>query len=101
MTASPLSTNQLLPLLALPTFRARARRELGEIAIIPLREAGLCPQCEAVSNLERCPVCDSQTVVLGRVLERRRELGSRLASNRTGNRDRRDRRKLASQAVRS
>jgi len=32
--------------------------------IIPLVIAGLCPQCNAVVNMVKCPICDSETMAL-------------------------------------
>ena len=46
------------------------KKPLHSICIIPLNEAALCAdlECNTVSNSERCPVCDSVTLPLYRVV---------------------------------
>lgn len=44
--------------------------KLETICAIPVNQAGLCPQCEAIVNTFRCPLCHSDTLVLWRVLNR-------------------------------
>ena len=41
---------------------------LETIAISPLTQSYLCPQCEAVANTQQCPICGSSTIMLARVL---------------------------------
>ena len=41
---------------------------LETIAIIPLVNAGLCPQCDAIVNTIRCPICDSETLSVSRAI---------------------------------
>ena len=45
---------------------------LETVAIIPLMLANLCPQCDAIVNQTRCPICNSQTIVLARILSERK-----------------------------
>lgn len=50
---------------------------LETIAIIPLVNAGLCPQCDAIVNTIRCPVCDSETLSVARAMSGERSSAER------------------------
>lgn len=45
-----------------------------EIIVLPVARAYLCPQHDAIVNTDRCPLCDSQTVVLSRIVGQLKEL---------------------------
>ena len=42
--------------------------KLRDLQMIPLVKAFLCPQCSTVSNCQRCPLDNSETLVLAIVL---------------------------------
>jgi len=52
-------------------------KPLHAISIIPLNDATLCADldCRVVSNMLRCPVCDSQTIAIHTIVnETKREV---------------------------
>ena len=48
------------------------QQPLETVTIIPLMLANLCPQCDAIVNQHTCPICNSQTIVLSKVLAERK-----------------------------
>ena len=50
------------------------QQPLETVAIIPLMLANLCaePSCSVVTNQIRCPICNSQTIILSKVLAERK-----------------------------
>jgi hypothetical protein len=46
-----------------------------EVTAIPLGKAYLCPDmnCRAISNLPKCPYCDSETLLLSAILDSKEE----------------------------